>query len=106
MSEKRTLENVKDKPTEDKLPPAKLVWEGSVDGLGSLDPARVVLRYKWVLPTGKEWQADPEYVYEVAKGKHALGEWRWEQHQLSSLPPQFFAEVLEAFDRAKKGSSI
>jgi hypothetical protein len=95
MSEKTTTDKAPQKPTEDLLPPPKLVWQGKTQAIMEAD-CRLVLKYEWVLHSGaKDWVAEPKIVYEVVSRKAAMGEPIWEQKEIAAVPVDFYLSLLK-----------
>lgn len=100
---KRTTGNVPTQPLAKYLPPSQLIWQGECVQLGHTYPCRVVLCYVWsLLAKAKEWEARPEYVFECAFTRNAMGGHTYTKAPLDELPAAFFEEVLAAFDRVRE----
>lgn len=106
--EKAEQEQILNRPPEHELPASTKLWQGRMPRPTQLDghcPCRVVRYYTWVLRRGEihlKWHAEPEYVFEASVTRDHMGGWKWEPLDFTGLPAEFFAEALEAFERARK----
>lgn len=108
MSDKKREEKPVPKcPPQNELPPSEIVWQGRVRHLGDYRPCRIVLRYGWTLfAKAESWEVVPEYVFERADTKDAMGNPRYETQPKTDIPDQFFAEVLHAFQRVAASTGM
>ena len=101
MAEQAKSEH-KPKPSADDLPSCRIIWVGNYPHLDSTVPCRVVLFYEWWRRSEKaDWEIRPDYGFEVGRRTDLIGVSIYEREPLNSLPPEFFQDVIKAFDRVK-----
>lgn len=81
-------------PSAELLNKPRVVWSGAAKDGKFEHPARIVVRYTWVLyQDANEWVAEPKIVYEVANGRDAMDELRYADTPLASIPSGAYMQL-------------
>lgn len=89
------LKDYPDRPTTDKLPKPRIIWDGETEDATMIRRCRLVLHYQWVMPpNAKEWESQPTCTLEVEGGEDAMGTPIYKKESLERIPVAAFLHLI------------